>query len=118
MRFKTSIIKETIELEQDGDVVLSIPFTFDSGRFWQEVNKRRVRMATAKTDEDIGKNFIEMLALTVGEKGTSELIEYYKGNYVGMITDIAPLFLEVIYPACDAAHKKAVKALKKRKFRA
>ena len=34
-----------------------------------------------------------------------------------MITDIAPLFPEVIYPACEKAHKTAINAIKKAKKR-
>jgi hypothetical protein len=117
MRLKTSIIKETIELEQNGEVAKSIPFTFDASARWAEVNRYRFKMAQAKDNpEEIGKLFMDMLSIVLGP-AANELVEYYNGNYEGMIIDIAPLFIEVIYPACDAAHKKAINGLKKAKKR-
>ena len=107
MRLKTSIIKETIELEQNGEVAKSIPFTFDASARWAEVNRYRFKMAQAKDNpEEIGKLFLEMLSIVLGPAAN----EF-------MIIDIAPLFIEVIYPACDAAHKKAINGLKKAKKR-
>lgn len=117
MRFKTSIIKETIELEQNGEVVKTIPFTFDASKKWRDVNRLRFKMAENKDKPDvIGQLFLEMLSEVLGESA-AELIGYYDGNYEGMIVDIAPLFLDVIYPACDTAHTKAINGVKKAKRR-
>lgn len=117
MRFKTSIIKETIELEQDGEVVKTIPFTFDASRKWAEVNRYRFKMAENKNSyENIGKLFMEMLQYCLND-AADELLAYYEGNWEGMINDIAPLFTEVIFPACEKAHKNAINALKKAKKR-
>lgn len=115
MRFKTSIIKETIELEQNGEVVKTIPFTFDAAKKWAEVNRYRFKMADAKDKpEEIGVLFLEMLMCVLGDAAT-ELIDYYGKNYEGLILDIAPLFIDVIFPACDKAHNAAINGLKKRK---
>ena len=38
MKIKTSIISENIELEQNGEVTKTIPFSFDSSLKWAEVN--------------------------------------------------------------------------------
>lgn len=117
MRFKTSIIKETIELEQNGEVVKSIPFTFDASKKWSEVNRYRFKMAESKDKpEVIGQLFLEMLHFALGD-AADELTAYYEGNWEGMIVDIAPLFLDVIYPACDKSHKAAITAIKKAKKR-
>ena len=117
MRFKTSIIKETIELEQNGEVVKTIPFTFDSAKKWADVNRIRFRMAENKEKPDeIGKLFLELLSVVLGPS-SKDLIEYYDGNWEGMVIDISPLFLDVIYPACDKAHKTAINGLKKAKRR-
>ena len=117
MRFKTSIIKETIELEQDGKVVKEIPFVFDASKKWAEVNRLRFKMAENKDKpETIGKLFLEMLHFALGD-AANELVDYYEGNWEGMILDIAPMFLETIYPACDNAHKTAINGLKKAKRR-
>ena len=117
MRFKTSIIKETIELEQNGEVVKEIPFTFDSSKNWAEVNRLRFRMAESKNNpEAIGKLFMEMITIVLGS-AAKDLTEYYNGNWEGMVLDIAPLFIDVIYPACDKAHNKAINGLKKAKRR-
>ena len=115
MRIKTSIISETIELERNGEVAKSIPFSFDSSLKWAEVNRYRFKMAENKDNpEQIGKLFLEMLNYVLGD-AANELIDYYKGNWEGMIVDIAPLFIDVIYPACDEAHNKAINGLKRKK---
>ena len=64
--------------------------------------------------EQIGKLFLEMMHYVLG-KAADELIEYYHGNWEGMIVDLAPLFIDVIYPACDEAHDKAINGLKRKK---
>lgn len=115
MKIKTSIISETIELERNGEVAKSIPFSFDSSLKWAEVNRYRFKMAENKDNpEQIGKLFLEMMRYVLG-KAADELIEYYHGNWEGMIVDLAPLFIDVIYPACDEAHNKAINGLKHKK---
>lgn len=115
MKIKTSIISETIELEQNGQVAKTIPFSFDSSLKWAEVNRYRFKMAENKDNpEQIGKLFLEMMHYVLG-KAADELIEYYNGNWEGMIVDLAPLFIDVIYPACDEAHDKAINGLKRKK---
>lgn len=115
MKIKTSIISETIELEQNGEVAKSIPFSFDSSLKWAEVNRYRFKMAENKDNpEQIGKLFLEMMHYVLG-KAADELVEYYHGNWEGMIVDLAPLFIDVIYPACDEAHDKAINGLKRKK---
>lgn len=115
MKIKTSIISETIELEQNGEVAKTIPFSFDSSLKWAEVNRYRFKMAENKDNpEQIGKLFLEMMHYVLG-KAADELIEYYHGNWEGMIVDLAPLFIDVIYPACDEAHDKAINGLKRKK---
>ena len=117
MKIKTSIIKETIELEQNGEVVKTIPFTFDASKKWSEVNRYRLKMYEAKNSyEKVGKLFIEMLHYCLGD-AANELMDYYEGNWEGMIPDITPLFTDIIFPACDKAHRKAINALKKAKKR-
>lgn len=115
MKIKTSIISETIELEQNGEVAKTIPFSFDSSLKWAEVNRYRFKMAENKDNpEQIGKLFLEMMHYVLG-KAADELIDYYNGNWEGMIVDLAPLFIDVIYPACDEAHDKAINGLKRKK---
>jgi hypothetical protein len=115
MKIKTSIISETIELEQNGEVAKTIPFSFDSSLKWAEVNRYRFKMAENKDNpEQIGKLFLEMMHYVLG-KAADELIEYYHGNWEGMIVDLAPLFIDVIYPACDEAHNRAINGLKRKK---
>lgn len=115
MKIKTSIISETIDLEQNGEVAKSIPFTFDASLKWAEVNRYRFKMAENKDNpEQIGKLFLEMMHYVLG-KAADELVEYYHGNWEGMIVDLAPLFIDVIYPACDEAHDKAINGLKRKK---
>ena len=115
MKIKTSIISETIELEQNGEVAKTIPFSFDSSLKWAEVNRYRFKMAENKDNpEMIGKLFLEMMHYVLG-KAADELVDYYNGNWEGMIVDIAPLFIDVIYPACDEAHDKAINGLKRKK---
>lgn len=115
MKLKTSIINETIELEQNGQVAKTIPFTFDSSLKWTEVNRYRFKMAENKDNpETIGKLFLEMMHYVLG-KAADELVDYYNGNWEGMIVDLAPLFIDVIYPACDEAHDKAINGLKRKK---
>lgn len=115
MKIKTSIISETIELEQNGEVAKTIPFSFDSSLKWAEVNRYRFKMAENKDNpEMIGKLFLEMMHYVLG-KAADELVDYYNGNWEGMIVDLAPLFIDVIYPACDEAHDKAINGLKRKK---
>lgn len=115
MKIKTSIISETIELEQNGEVAKTIPFSFDSSLKWAEVNRYRFKMAENKDNpEQIGKLFLEMMHYVLG-KAADELVDYYNGNWEGMIVDLAPLFIDVIYPACDEAHDKAINGLKRKK---
>lgn len=115
MKIKTSIINETIELEQNGEVAKNIPFTFDASLKWAEVNRYRFKMAENKDKpEVIGKLFLEMMHYVLGDAADA-LVDYYSGNWEGMIVDLAPLFIEVIYPACDQAHDKAINALKRKK---
>lgn len=115
MRIKTSIISETIELEQNnGEIVKTIPFSFDASAKWAEVNRYRFKMAQAKENpEEIGKLFLEMMSYVLGD-ATKDIIEFYNGRYESMVIDLAPLFLELIYPACDEAHRKAINGLKRK----
>ena len=72
-------------------------------------------MADNKDDpETIGKLFMEMVYTVLGTSA-KELTDYYGQNWEGLVMDIAPLFIDVIYPACDRAHNAAINGLKKKK---
>lgn len=66
--------------------------------------------------ERIGETIIALLALVFGESNTRQVMDFYAGDYVTLLTDITPYIRDVIVPKLQTI-AKARKAQFKRRFR-
>lgn len=118
MKVKSSIIDETIEIvNENGDIVLSLPFTVNVARTYERFIKARYDYKTIAESEDteaVRGAVKELFCAAFGEEVTDKLLDYYKGDYFTMTADMTPLFSDIIYPAYEAyrenmlaAHKRA-----------
>lgn len=118
MKVQSSLIKDTIDLYQGNVLQKSIPFTFNATKSLQEVQRKRAEILKkhGKSDlEGTGKAFYELLVIIFGQDVVTELDDWYKGDYLTMLNDIAPILTDTIYPVIDEMTENLVKSRKRLK---
>lgn len=119
MKINSSIYQDKLELcNAKGEVEKEIPFTINVTATAMLVTQKQHALADVEQDDvtAMGKAFVDLLVAIFGEQVTNELLDYYAEDYLLMITDIAPVLTQNIFPVFDnyrksviAAHKKAKK---------
>lgn len=114
------IVADTLTLKSNGNEALKIAYRFNADLHWSEIMKIRLDLAKEMEKkhpdyEYIGKKVIEMFNLVFGEDCTKQMIDFFENSLESLITNISPVYQYKIYPACEAARKRAIKARKRAK---
>lgn len=118
--FAKGIVADTLTLQCGGTEVLKVEYKFNADAHWQEVMKLRLDLSKLmeKNHLDyqlIGTKVTEMFVLVFGKECSQQMLNFFDGRLDTMITNITPVFVHKIYPACEKARKNAIKARKKAK---
>lgn len=118
--FAKGIVADTVTLTAGGTDALKIAYRFNADSHWSEVMRIRIDLAKEAekerpNDELMGLKVIDLFNLVFGGDCTSQIVDFFEGNYPSMIENLAPVFIYKIYPACEKARKRAIKARKKSK---
>lgn len=116
MKIVSSVIAETIEIENEkGEIVKEIPFRLNISELGGKIAKKRLELAnTDKADvEAVGKVFCELLEATFGETVLNELVDYYGTDYTAMVTDLVPIYTELVFPALDKQRDRLINSRKR-----
>ena len=114
------IVADTLTLTAGGVDALKIEYKFNAGLHWQEVMKLRVEMAqiAEKKYPDVaklGEKIIALFGLVFGADTTQHMVDFFEGSYESLIENLLPVFQYKIYPACEKARKRAIRARKAKK---
>ena len=117
MKVISSIIEEVIEIvDAQGNDLKLIPFKVNLTRAGSAIQQKRIELANASDDiEKAGIAFCNLLEVVFGKDALNELVDYYGDDYTSMVTDIAPILTDVIFPALDAQREKLVESRKRAK---
>lgn len=117
MKIKSSVFSDKFELcdPRTGEVVKEVPFTVNVFAVVNLVTHRQKEMAEVNQNdpEAMGKSFIALLDAIFGEDVTRELLDFFKNDYMVMITDLAPVLTDEIFPVFNRYRKAAIDARKK-----
>ena len=116
MKITSSVFSDKFELcNAKGELVKEIPFTVNITSVAALVTQKQHALADVDQNDvaAMGKEFIELLTAIFGEQVTSELLDYYAEDYLVMITDLAPMLTENIFPVFDNYRKSIIDAKKK-----
>lgn len=119
MKITSSVYTDKLELcdPKTGEVVKEIPFTINFTATFENVLQKRYEMSQISTDdpEAMGKSFIELLSAIFGEEVANSLLDYFKDDYLMMITDLAPYLTAEIFPVYERFTNRAAALRKKPK---
>lgn len=117
MKIISTIIEETIELTTpNGDVMLRVPVKLNVTQLASQITQKQLELQAAAESQDetsIGRAFVELCQLCLGEAPTEQLLEYYADDYATMLSDLTPFFTDVIFPAVQSARDRLLSAAKK-----
>lgn len=117
MRLISTIIEETIELTTAaGDILLRVPVKLNVTQLASQITQKQFELqaaAESKDETSIGRAFVEICQLCLGEAPTEQLLEFYADDYATMITDLTPFFTDVIFPEVRSAKERLMSAAKK-----
>lgn len=118
MKIQTAIIKDSIDLYKGDELVKSVPFKFNALTSMRKVQHLRNEVMNKNLTGDLeatGKAFWDLLCIIFGEDACLELDDWYDGDYLTMMGDIAPILTDVIYPAVDRLSDEVVQMSKRGK---
>ena len=118
--FAKGIVADKLTLQSGGVDALKISYRFNADVHWQEVMKLRLDLAKEaekkrQSPEIIGAKVLAMFELVFGSDCTKQIVEFFEDNLESLITNLSPVFQRKIYPACEKARKRAIKARKRAK---
>lgn len=118
--FAKGIVADTLTLQCGGTEVLKVEYKFNADAHWSEIMKLRLEMAQIAEKkypdlELLGKKITELFGIVFGADTTKAIIDFFDGSYESMIENLLPVFRYKVYPACEKARKKAIKARKAKK---
>ncbi|MBR2581853.1 MAG: hypothetical protein IKD61_00510 [Oscillospiraceae bacterium] len=117
MQIISTIIEETIELTtKAGEVMLRVPVKLNVTQLASQIRQKQLELqaaAESKDETSIGRAFVELCQLCLGEAPTEQLLDFYADDYATMLTDLTPFFTDVIYPEVRAAHDRLMGAAKR-----
>ena len=114
------IVADTMTLNASGVDALKIEYKFNADLHWQEIMKLRLDIAqiAGKSHPNIellGTKIIELFGLVFGAETTKRIVDFFENSLESMITNFLPVFQYKIYPACEKARKRAIRARKAKK---
>lgn len=116
MKVQTTLIKDTIDLYQGDTLVKSVPFTFNASKCLQDVQHLRAEMIANKAADDmegVGRVFWELLRIVFGDAALDELRDWYGGDFLTALNDLAPILTGIVYPTVDRLTDSIVQARKR-----
>lgn len=118
--FAKGIVADTLTLQCGGTEVLKVEYKFNADAHWSEIMKIRLDLAKLmeKNRPDyqlIGTKVTDMFVLVFGKECSQQMLNFFDGHLDTMITNLTPVFTHKIYPACEKARKRAIKARKSAK---
>ncbi len=118
MKIQSSLIRDKIELtDASGEVIKTIPFTVNCSQVWRQANVIRAEISkTDGTDVNQFNDLAERLfRIIFGDAVTEELIDYYAGDFVCIVTDCSAILSDLIYPAFARIAAATIEARKRMK---
>ena len=116
MKIQSSVYRDKLELcDSNGELVKELPFTINVTALADSVHRKQQQLAkVGQSDlETMGHAFVELLEAIFGKSITDELLEYYQKDYLVMVTDLAPVLTQELFPLFDKYRKNAINARKK-----
>ena len=115
--FAKGMVADTIKLTAGGTDAIKISYRFNATAHWSEIMKLRLDLAKAMEKkypdyQFIGTKVTDMFVLVFGKECSQQMLDFFDGHLETMITNISPVFQYKIYPACENARKRAIKARK------
>lgn len=118
--FAKGIVADTLTLQCGGTEVLKVEYKFNADAHWTEIMKLRLDLARAMERKHpdyqlIGEKVTDMFVLVFGKECSQKMLDFFDGHLETMIKNISPVFQYKIYPACEKARKREIKARKNAK---
>lgn len=117
MKIATSMIRDKVEItDVHGELLKVFPYTFNVAQGFARVDDLRLQMVqlnAAGNMEELGKATVALLQAVFGEETYAEMDQFYNGDYVTMLNDLAPVLTEEIYPAIAAYRERMIAARKR-----
>ena len=115
--FAKGLVADTLTLTAGGTDALKVEYKFNATAHWSEIMQIRLDLARLMEKEHpnyevIGTKVTAMFELVFGYDCTKQMMDFFDGNMESMITNLSPVFQYKIYPACEKARKRAIKARK------
>ena len=120
MKIQSSIIRDTIELtDANGDILKSIPFTVNCTQVWKKANIIRAEISKIESNDidHFGELAEQLFRVIFGDAVTDELIQFYDGDFVCIVTDCAVILNDLVYPAFNRIAEQNLNARKAMKNR-
>ena len=114
MKLGNSFINDEIEI---GDKVF--PIRISIAKIGDAVAKEQdtlAKMARSGDNEKAGEAFVRLTELICGEEATKYMMEYYEDDYLSLMLDIMPFYVERVFPAVQQARRNALEWAKKAKI--
>lgn len=117
MKVQTSIFEDDLELvnPKTGEVERSIHFRLNLAAMYDKIAVKKEELAAVNPEnvEQLGQKTIELFDLIFGEDAISDILDYYRQDYIAMIGDLTTPICDVIYPALDQYRARLMDAKKR-----
>lgn len=111
---RSAVLTEDIELiNKDNEVEKVLHVEFNADRLAREFNAARNGIIRAQNEAEkseaadryaaFGNAAVEMFKVVFGEENTLEILEFYKDNYIEMVSELMPFIVDVAAPAVQQA---------------
>lgn len=111
---RSAVLTEDIELiNKDNEVEKVLHVEFNADRLAREFNAARNGIIRAQKEAEkseaadryaaFGNAAVEMFKVVFGEENTLEILEFYKDNYIEMVSELMPFIVDVAAPAVQQA---------------
>lgn len=117
MRVETSIYEDDIELvnPKTGETERKIHFRLNIAQMYDKIALKKEELSKIAPDkvEELGRATIELFDLIFGEDAVSDILDYYRQDYIAMIGDLTPVVCDYLYPALDTYRARLMEARKR-----
>lgn len=111
VKIQSSVLRGVFELsDAAGNNEKRIPYNINLTKVnIQQLDLMRQELSIAHKDNDLermGRIVSELFEEVLGEETVAELADYYQGDFVAMLADLAPFITDEVFPALDRTNKK------------
>ena len=111
VKIQSSVLRGVFELsDAAGNNEKRIPYNINLTKVnIQQLDLMRQELSIAHKDNDLermGRIVSELFEEVLGEETVSELADYYQGDFIAMLADLAPFITDEVFPALDRTNKK------------